>query len=203
VIRGLDHVVFVATDLAQTAADYRRRGFTVQAGGVHAGGVSQNSLVGFSDGSYLELFGFIDLSRARVAAHSWLPVFERGGGWADFALLSDDLAADVAALGELVAKAPADGGRVRPDGREVSWRVARLHAPLPFLIQDVTARDLRVPSGDAAVHPSGVRGVERLVLGAHDVARVTRHYDLLRARGAPDVEIRRAERDGIVDVTFR
>ncbi|MGH2490432.1 MAG: VOC family protein [Candidatus Limnocylindria bacterium] len=200
-IRGLDHVVLVVLDLAEAVADHRARGFTVTPGGEHAGGLTHNALVGFQDGSYLELIAFHDLAAAR-GKHSWAPVAERGGGWADFALLSNDLFQDVAALGELVARAPEDGGRTRPDGLAIAWRVARLQKPLPFLIEDLTARELRVPGGDAAVHANGTVGVDGIVLGATDPSRAGAGYAVLRERGAPRVEVRQADHDGLIDVAF-
>jgi hypothetical protein len=201
-IRGLDHVVFVVLHLEAAVAEHRARGFTVTPGGEHAGGLTHNALVGFEDGSYLELIAFHDLAAAR-GKHSWAPVAERGGGWADFALLSNDLRQDVAAVGELVARPPEDGGRTRPDGLGIAWRVARLRTPLPFLIEDLTARELRVPGGDAAKHANGIRGVAAIVLGATDPARVTERYAMLRERGAPETQVRAAARDGLIEVRFR
>ena len=201
-IRGLDHVVLVVLDLDTAVAEHRKRGFTVTPGGEHAGGLTHNALVGFQEGSYLELIAFHDLATAR-GKHSWAPVAERGGGWADFALLSNDVAEDAAALGELTARPPEDGGRTRPDGIAIAWRVVRLEKPLPFLIEDLTARDLRVPHGAAAAHANGTTGLARIVLGATDPARVAERYALLRERGAPEVEVRRADRDGLLDVSFR
>jgi len=202
VIRGFDHVVLVVLDLAVAAADHRTRGFTVTPGGEHAGGLTHNALVGLRDGSYLELIAFHDLGAAR-GKHSWAPVAERGGGWADFALLSDDLTEDASALGDLFVRPPEEGGRTRPDAVAIAWRVARLHQPLPFLIEDVTARELRVPGGDAANHANGTTGISRIVLGATDPARVTEQYARLRQRGAPEIDIRRADRDGLLDVRFQ
>lgn len=199
-IRGIDHVVLVVLDMDAAVAEHRARGFTVTPGGEHTGGLTHNALVGFRDGSYLELIAFHDFAAAR-GKHSWAPIAERGGGWADFALLSSDLSGDVAALGELVARAPEDGGRTRPDGVAIAWRVARLEKPLPFLIQDLTARELRVPRGDAATHANGTTGLS-VVLGATDPARVAERYAALRARGAPDLLIRRADRDGPLEVGF-
>ena len=201
-IRGFDHVVLVVLDLAAAVVDHRARGFSVTPGGEHAGGLTHNALVGLQDGSYLELIAFHDLGAAR-GKHSWAPIAERGGGWADFALLSDDLAQEVSTVGDLLARPPEEGGRTRPDGVAIAWRVARLHRPLPFLIEDVTARGLRVPGGDAAEHANATTGLARIVLGATDPARVTEQYARLRARGAPDIDIRRAERDGLLDVRFR
>jgi hypothetical protein len=201
-IRGFDHVVLVVLDLGEAVAEHRERGFTVTPGGEHAGGLTHNALVGFEDGSYLELIAFHDPAAAH-GKHSWAPVGERGGGWADFALLSNDLRQDVTALGDLVARQPEDGGRTRPDGLGIAWRVARLQKPLPFLIEDLTARELRVPGGEAARHANRTAGLAGIVLGATDPARVTQRYALLRERGAPEIEVRRADRDGLLDVRFR
>ena len=200
-IAGLDHVVLVVLDLEGAVADHRTRGFTVIPGGVHAGGLTHNALIGFADGSYLELIAFADLERAR-GTHRWAPVAERGGGWADFALLSSDLTQDVAALGDLVARPPEDAGRTRPDGLRIAWRAAGLVPPLPFLIEDLTARELRVPGGEATRHANGVRGVERVLVGAREPRITADRYATLRVRGAPEVEVRQASRDGVVDVRF-
>src|SRR4030081_1439587 len=178
-ILGLDHVVLVVLDLTAAVADHRERGFTVTPGGEHAGGLTHNALVGFQDGSYLELIAFHDLAAAH-GKHSWAPVAERGGGWADFAISSSDLRQDLAALGDLLARPPEDGGRTRPDGVAIAWRVARLHKPLPLLIEDVTARELRVPGGAAAKHRSGIARVAAVVVGAADATLAAARYAPLR-----------------------
>jgi hypothetical protein len=200
-LRQLDHVVLVARDLNTAIADHRRRGFTVTPGGEHADGVTHNALITFADGSYLELVAFRDLDRALT--HRWWKVAADGGGLADFALLSDDLAADSAALAELVKTPPKDGGRIRPDGVELKWRTAVLKAPLPFVIEDITARDLRVPGGAASQHANGAIGIASVAVGAVDIGDVEWRYAELRKRGAPQVELRKAEKDGVLDVRFR
>ena len=198
----IDHVVLVVTDLDGAVADHRARGFTVTPGGEHANGLTHNALVGFADGSYLELVAFHDAAAAR-GKHPWQPVAERGGGWADFALGSDDLAADAAALGDLVTRPPRPDGRTRPDGVAVAWQSARLVAPLPFLIEDITLRQVRVPSGPAATHPNGTQGIAGIVLGARDAAATAAGYERLRERGAPPVEIVSADEDRLREVRFR
>ena len=60
-----------------------------------------------------------------------------------------------------------------------------------------------MPHGAAATHANGTTGVARIVLGATDRARAAERYARLRERGAPEVEVRRAERDGLLDVRFR
>lgn len=201
-IRQLDHVVLVVLDLDRAVAEWRTRGFTVTPGGEHAGGLTHNALVGFGDGSYVELIAFHDVGAAR-GKHQWHPIAERGGGWADFALLSDDLTADTKALGSLVTKGPEDGGRTRPDGVKVAWRSARLASPLPFVIQDVTARELRVPSGITALHANRTAGIVRVVVGSNDPVALRTKYDALRSIGAPAIALQVADRDGVADVIFR
>ena len=55
----LDHLVILVRDLESAIADYTALGFTVQRGGTHADGATHNALVGFADGSYLELIAFL------------------------------------------------------------------------------------------------------------------------------------------------
>jgi catechol 2,3-dioxygenase-like lactoylglutathione lyase family enzyme len=200
-LRQLDHVVVVVRNLQAAIDDYRRRGFTVTPGGEHADGITHNALVPFADGSYLELVAFHD--RSQSLTHRWWKIATEGGGLADFALLSDDLDADSAALGELVESHPRQGGRIRPDGVELKWRTALLRAPLPFVIEDVTPRELRVPGGAAADHANGATGIASVIVGARDIGDTEWRYAALRERGAPQVELRKAEKDGLLDLRFR
>jgi hypothetical protein len=39
---------------------------------------------------------------------------------------------------------------------------------MPFLIEDLTPRSLRVPGGKATEHPNGARGIIRLLLAVED-----------------------------------
>ena len=196
-LKMLDHVVYVARDLAPAVDDHRRQGFTVTPGGEHAGGVTHNALVCFADGSYLELVAF----RRPDPTHRWWR-HAANGGFADFALLSDDLAQDLSTVKDLVVREPAEGGRTRPDGVSLRWRAAFLRAPLPFLIEDLTPRELRVPGGEAARHANGVTGVANLVVAARDQRLVDGGYGRLRARGAPEIQIVHADVDGLTDVGF-
>src|SRR5205814_8188369 len=95
----------------------------------------------------------------------WWRIAADGGGSADCALISDDLSGDAAALGDVVKTPPTEGGRSRPDGVELKWRTALLKAPLPFVIEDITARELRVPGGASAEHANGAAGIGSVVIG--------------------------------------
>jgi hypothetical protein len=197
VIRLLDHVVFVTHDLAASVEQYRGQGFTVTPGGEHADGITQNALVALADGAYLELVGF----RKPAPQHRWWR-YADAGGFADFAVLSDDLDADVAALGNFVTRPSLEGGRTRPDGVTLRWRTAMLQPPLPFLIEDLTPRDRRVPGGDAARHANGTTGIKSVVVDCVDLAAAEGAYAHLRERGGPHVVLRTSVRDGIAEIRY-
>lgn len=176
----LDHVVIHVSDLEAAIADYTALGFTVQRGGVHAGGATHNALVGFADGSYLELIAFLKPD----PAHRWAAAVQRGlEGFIDFALLP-------ASVGEVVAAAhgrglayqgPFDGGRLRPDGQRLAWQMGLPPTrDLPFLCGDVTPRALRVRDGEVRVHANGVSGVAVLTVLVADLeASLARYAALL------------------------
>jgi hypothetical protein len=73
---------------------------------------------------------------------------------------------------------------LRPAGRALRWRTARFVQPqpdraLPFLIEDVTPRDWRVPGGAAAQHALRVGGVQRIAIAVRDAAAATARYAAL------------------------
>ncbi len=170
-ITGIDHIVIAAHSLERAIETYRELGFTVVEGGRHPYG-SYNALIGFADGSYIELLGFY----AESPAHPWWALLqERGGGLIDFCLATDDIESDLAAFrshgvdcGDLT-----EGGRARPDGYEVRWINNKVGGDwqglIPFIIEDVTPRDERLPQ--EREHPNGVTGIHTLSLATTDVAR--------------------------------
>jgi catechol 2,3-dioxygenase-like lactoylglutathione lyase family enzyme len=176
----LDHLVILVHDLEQASADYSALGFTVRRGGTHADAATHNALVGFADGSYLELIAFLK----PFPQHRWAAAAQTGReGFVDFALLPESVAAAVAAARDrgLNYQGPIDGGRVRPDGERLVWQTGTPPTPeLPFLCGDVTPRGLRVPDGDVRSHANGVRGVASITLAVHDIeASLARYIALL------------------------
>lgn len=170
-ITGIDHIVIVVKSLERAVETYRGLGFTVVEGGRHPYG-SQNALIGFADGSYVELLGFYEES----PAHAWWDLLHgRGGGLVDFCMATDDIRGDLAALraqgalcGDLV-----EGARARPDGFQVKWINNKVSGAdqglIPFIIEDVTPRAERLPT--ARQHANGVTGIDCLTLVAEDIAR--------------------------------
>jgi hypothetical protein len=148
--------------------------FTITPGGIHAGGQTENKLIIFQDGSYIELIAFVDDDPKHRAGHRW---GDKKVGIIDFALSSqDDADVSYALLKDRLEKAdvgvkyelPAAGGRTRDDGQVLKWKVTvpeepTLRGEAPFFCHDVTSRDLRVPfSEESTSHPSGAYGVTGL-----------------------------------------
>ncbi len=173
VLTRLDHLVILVRDLDRAIRDYETLGFTVTPGGEHADGLTSNALIPFKDGSYLELVAFLDPDDPRDNVWGWRPFLSSGGGLIDYCAASDELGTDVLRLEDLGfdVEGPTDGGRRLPDGAEIRWRTARIHQDgriLPFLIEDLTPRSLRVPDGPPAEHRNCAAGISRLeVAGLH------------------------------------
>jgi catechol 2,3-dioxygenase-like lactoylglutathione lyase family enzyme len=193
-ITGFDHVIILVDDLDRATEQYRGLGFTVTPGGRHPR-FTHNALVSFADGSYLELIAFYDTSEPEDGSgmHRWHRFLASGGGLIDFAVASSDLGADVGSLKErgLEVSGPHDGARSRPDGTQVAWRSAIVAADagkLPFVIEDVTDRSVRVPGGDAVEHANGVRGIHSLALAVRDVAAARARWQAFLGVDAPEGE---------------
>ncbi|KLO15306.1 hypothetical protein SCHPADRAFT_902453 [Schizopora paradoxa] len=183
----------------ETIEQFASLGFNVIPGGVHADGLTENALVILADGAYVELISFTHLvsyyppgSPARLAreAHPWSEASGPGArpGWIDFAFLglgssnhppSDDEHLDLSdVINERSKKEGSEvsylktipGGRVRPDGRELRWKItapdAGVHGRgfLPFFCGDVTERLLRVPLEPPtnAQHPNTTKALAHL-----------------------------------------
>ena len=179
--QGIDHIVIAVRDLATASDDYARLGFTVTPGGEHTGGATHNALISFADGAYFELIAFREPDRPQD--HKWWGRFAKGEGTVDFALLSEsvDFEGDRLAQAGIEIDGPHDGGRCDPTGSASpgATRSRRAGAPLPFMIEDVTTRDLRVPTGAATEHELGVTGIAGLILLVDDLDQATGPYQAL------------------------
>ncbi len=186
-IRGLDHLVVMFRELEPAMKSYADLGFTVVPGGAHPVG-THNALVTFADGAYLELIAF----KTPNDKHRWWAAKERGGGFIDFCMATDDLAADIAAFRQAGVRMddPAAGGRARPDGYRLAWVTASAPAPFifqaPFLIQDHTPREERI--GRQAGHANGVTGVASITVATGDVARVRGWWSPVLKQPGEDVQ---------------
>lgn len=194
----LDHIVIlIPHETLNNLPTWLTEAFTISPGGRHADGVTENKLVLFQDGVYLELISFIPGQEDGRKSHNW------GGrkeghivDWAN-SLPSED---ELEVIRQRVAGAktgisyavPKLGGRVRPDGVELKWVTCSpqidgswasgsgsgpglpaggfVGGEAPFWCLDRTPRDLRVPyhDGHSVTHPSGALGVRDLSIFVRD-----------------------------------
>lgn len=123
----LDHVVLLLPykDIVNPPS-WLTDEFTISEGGVHADGKTENKLVLFADGSYLELIAFINDDPKHREGHWW----DKPYGVVDYALTtSDEGFGELAGIKERLSKTdtgigytdPKDGGRRKPNGQELQW----------------------------------------------------------------------------------
>ncbi|KAG9011180.1 hypothetical protein FRB94_009106 [Tulasnella sp. JGI-2019a] len=196
----LDHIIHISPPgkLRQAIDHFEGLGFVVLPGGQHADGMTSNALVIFNDGVYLELIAFrheVDYypvgtpERERRESHWWA---SKSPGWIDWANLGIDH--EVANTinnrsGGLVEyHQPQEGGRTKPDGTELKWRVTfpdlvHERGSLPFFCEDVTPRDRRVPlePHSNTQHPCGATGISHIKLrtSKEHVERLSKQLDIV------------------------
>jgi hypothetical protein len=204
-ILGIDHVIVIAEELDDLVRRYRELGFTVTAGGDHAGGQTHNALIPFADGSYIELLAFLGSKRAsRRAAPRGRHPLTHGSGLIEYMLTSSAIDFDIASARRhrLPYNTPVAGSRTRPDGVEVAWLDGPLTEPrsgLPTLIQDVTPRELRVPPGAAREHANGVTGIAAISVAVSSIDSAALLYQRLLDDDAETARLTRA----FVEAVFR
>lgn len=214
-----DHAVLLVDRLATAIRDFESLGFHVVAGGKHASRATTNALIGFADGSYLELLAFTHRSvgyllrlaeRVRIlrrVAPSLRP-YALGEGLKAIAVWTGSIEAAAESLRAqgLDWRQPRAGGRELPDGSEIRYQTAGSgHPELPSLCADVTDRRLRVPA--ATEHPNGVWGVRGVVIAVedldHSAACFAAFPDCRELRGAgPSVPGSTARHFELASVTY-
>lgn len=182
---GYDHTIFYVPDptsLDDTCGTFEAAGFLItdREDEDRDTAATRQRLVCFADSSYIEILTVRDAearARHRLARH-----MDGKAGWADFTLVTDR-------LGEVIARQSAAGLPVNGpltherrlvDGRP--WKVSLGlpgvgvgHVALPFVLEDVTGRDLRIPQGRTE-HPNGVSGTLGVVMSTPATAVAADHY---------------------------
>ncbi len=191
-LKGIDHLVIVVHDIDVAVKNYEQLGFTVVPGGRHPVG-THNALISFTDGSYIELIAFYE----PTPRHRWWAPLQQGGGLVDFCMQTDNLTADTAAFRSsgVMIDDPRPLTRTRPDGYQLKWVLSipreGQRGVAPFLIQDETPREERIPR--EMNHRNQVVGIGAVTVAAGDVSTVRHWYaQVLRA---PGQEVQREELD--------
>lgn len=186
-LTGIDHVLIAVDDLELAVEVYERLGFQVVRGGKHPQMGTHNALVPLADGTYLELVGIWDLELAQQANPAIVETLQKENRLARFVLASDNLDSDVIAMrarGFDIGDAQA-GERERPDGAKVAWRAAfPPDTRFPFVIQDVTPRELRVPVPEYGIGKNVRMG--DVNVGVVDLASATEAYQKLLGEEGED-----------------
>jgi hypothetical protein len=77
-----------------------------------------------------------------------------------------------------------------PGGERIEWQLVLPDSPrLPFFIEDVTPRELRVPGGDHTQHPNGARGIAGMRIAVESIPMAAIEYATLfdaAPRNRPD-----------------
>lgn len=169
---GLDHVLYAGRDLDSLRSAFERHGMPSEYGGVHGNGVTHNAVVGFDDGSYVELLALVDVAERSPRRDALLRADVGPCGWA---LETDDARAAARRFEDrgVPVEGPVTLGRERPDGVRTEWDLVYLGegepgAHLPFLIEDRTARTRRIDS-TAGVAGTALCGVDTVVVGVPDL----------------------------------
>lgn len=167
----VDHALFAWPDHEEVMAAADAVGFDPEYGGEHDGGETQNALVAFPDGSYLE---FMTPTEPGTRPDRWAGLVDHWRGPATWCIRAEvrDLLARALAAGTPV-EGPTPGRRDRPDGTTVEWITGRygpqrLRGVLPFAIADRTPRAYRVP--ETAVLDGPLAGIEKVLVGVDAVA---------------------------------
>jgi catechol 2,3-dioxygenase-like lactoylglutathione lyase family enzyme len=175
-LQGIDHIVIVVNDLEQAAKDYEQLGFTVVPGGKHPVG-SRNVLISLADGSYIEIIAFY----REALDHRWWDPLKKGERLVDFCMQTDDLRGDTLKLraAGVAINDPVPWSRTRPDGYELKWLLSLAQGShrgvAPFLIQDVTPREERIPQ--AFDHKNRATGIDTVTVAVRDLSEVQRWYN--------------------------
>ena len=113
----VDHVTIAGANLAQLQEAFAAVGLTTEYGGAHSNGVTHMALLGFDDGSYIELISTLSADQRNIPI--WKEHIVRDGGPCGWAARCDDVAAELKRLAAagLAVQGPFPGGRPRPLGR--------------------------------------------------------------------------------------
>ncbi|KAK4054702.1 hypothetical protein OIO90_003514 [Microbotryomycetes sp. JL221] len=172
----LDHLILLVSSIdVGHLAFLENAGFSLQPGGKHADGLTENVLITLDDGVYIEVIAFCADTSAQDRSNHWWG--RKREGWIDWCLAPTPLSAQerVNAINivarESVYQNAAEGGRLNKQRQMIKWRVAfpvvggdkGERSVRPFWCEDITDRTWRVPRSQQ-VHSNRAAGVSSLTL---------------------------------------
>ena len=176
----MDHVLFVGKSLSDMERGFADAGFESTYGGSHDTNPTHNSLIGFADGSYIELLSTVTPEVDDPMRNHHMNNDAGPCGWA---IEVDDLdriieRGDRAGLDTW---GPIAMSRETPRDTVASWELAGYESAvrgelLPFFISDTTPRERRISPTDG-VAGSELTGIETVVIGTSDLDRTTQLFE--------------------------
>ncbi len=168
----VDHLTIAGSELPQLERVFADLNLRVVYGGAHSNGITHMSIIGFEDGSYLELISTLERGQQSPL---WGDYISNGAGLCAWAVDVDDVARESARLSGMgiVVNGPRYMNRRRPDGNLAEWDLAYIGdgepgAKLPFIIKDRTDRQIRI-SPTVSADESELLGAEKIILGTSDM----------------------------------
>jgi len=173
VVLELDHASVCGSNLDTLRQIFTEVGMTPDLGGPHGNGITQMALIGFDDGTYLELIAPI---KAGVTAGSeWSKFMSEDAVTCAWAVATNVLLQEAVRLKKIgiPVTTPERGSRKRADGMSIEWMTVDVGsgtkgATLPFVIEDQTPRAWRVQTS-ASVAGAPVYGIENVVVGVSNL----------------------------------
>jgi hypothetical protein len=186
----IDHVTIAGKALAPLQARFAQAGLKTEYGGPHSNGATHMDLLGFRDGSYIEL---ISLQDPGSVSSLWQDAITGDAGPCAWAVDPGELSSEstrISSLGVTV-QGPTPLNRRRPDGRMVEWDLAFVGdgqpgSMLPFLIHDRTPRSLRVQPSPSVDYGELI-GIARVVLGVADLEPALQTFRTLYGWGTTTI----------------
>ena len=188
----VDHATYCASDLAIAQSKFRDLGLPPRYGGTHSS-VTHMALIGFRDGSYLELVAPQEPQRAIPPEQKWRELMLDDAGPCAWTVKVPEVAAEVKRLTalNLTVAGPSPGSRKKPDGKVLLWETGFVRpgdpgSMLPFFIGDKTPRRWRtVPSNDLL--DSGLFGISKVVIAVKDLEHSVAQFRQVYCLPAPEM----------------
>jgi hypothetical protein len=188
----IDHVTIAGAQLRPMERAFADLGLVTDYGGPHSNGITHMALLGFVDGSYIELISSLEPGLKDQVF--WGEYIVGDGGPCGWAIQVDDVATEVARVSalDITVHGPAYYSRHRPDGSIVAWDLAFLGdksagATLPFIIKDITPREMRVRPSTSVVDGL-LTGITAVILGVKDLDEATELFQRVYGWSKPQVK---------------
>jgi len=164
----IDHVTIAGSNLRLLENEFAKFDLTTEYGGPHSNGITHMSILGFEDGTYIEL---ISTCEPNAVSPWWHNHIANNGGPCAWSIEVDSVQKEAKRLINrgIEVDGPTHYQRFRPDGTLVEWDLAiignyGMGAVLPFIIKDRTPRNYRVPKSPSVLGTE-LMGVATVIIG--------------------------------------